>query len=464
LSGASIELTWRRFISLGSSAASPTTDADVEAWISVLRLLLRGIGGSFYSVQETLPSFVAARVTAMIVALRLIAHLPSNTTSETIVVLNAVHRAFTGLVSELQDGDGTLLLSAAFPLRLMVRAGIAMTQSKAPPSQHQPFLSVPPFEGGSLRAPHERAAATPVSPWPRVLEDVLRWSLPEGGSEDGSSEAAAGTGALGMERDVGERIEARPGLPTDAVYTGAIVATLLDAPVPEATLSALGSADAAHLVRIARGLAPHVRCDLLALLFPSDTAPVFARDVFLRACDAVLRSSVRDTEVAVAYAPPLFTAIALEVRGTPLATAGANQAGAAGVAGGGPRGIAQLRFPNDAAASAAGMLYSALYESVTRYRSDAFTTVEGLAAAFLDAVDRGGTSSLHPAMCIWSTVLMVRMLEVRLCSRSSAAPSSLCICVAFASIICHFADCRYGVECYSLSRRDARAGYSASMR
>jgi hypothetical protein len=71
-----------------------------------------------------------------------------------------------------------------------------------------------------------------------------------------------------------------------------------------------------------------------------------------------------------------------------------------------------LQFVDECTGNAAKTLFSAMYENVARCRTDNFTLVPGLVSLFMESLLAGGSTAARPALCVWSAVLSVRLLEV----------------------------------------------------
>lgn len=468
LTAAAIELCWQRFCALalaalagGASAAQGSdADADVKGWVALLRPLLTPLG-NLRAISALLPATVAARVCSMVVALRVLAHLPTSPASR---VLAAVHTAIGRLCTDatyldIRDSDAAKTVTVAnrspppvtldFALRLLAHT-VGLLQSADADSA-----------SGSVGGVGEH--------WPRALEDVIRWGIGSG--------SAVGDLAWGDSRGDGGAG------PEGGASTGMLLALLLGVGLPP---DALGS-ETDSLRSIVAETPRRVRVDIMSGLLPLNapvprgamgaiaqashvTACLAARDAALTLVTPLLAPLVGTLGCTgggggaaaaapnVLFVPPSFTklkpllerakaeALAADVgRAAEAAATAAADAQALGLnAGAGRRApppaaakapvvaalaqapapppalpsVVELPFRDAAGPTAAALLFDVLYEGVLRAQDsnmELYGSAPGLAGLFCETIrssQAGGRSLARPALTVWSSVIMQRLLEV----------------------------------------------------
>jgi hypothetical protein len=276
---AAIELCWQNFTGIASGAPLAKDD-QVQDWISMMRPLLTRLGG-LEVVRVILPPCFAARVVTMVVALRIIAHMP---VSPAALVLQAVLKGLETLCVETHWPDirssdfiapkdsADFKLTFAFVLRLLSHSAIVLQDC------------VGELDAASAAM---TAATTVGIEWARVLEDVLRWGVASLASDapGGAKAGRSAGGRRGAAASMWSWVRAGDfgGGGASAEGSSLILALLLGVGLPE---HALGR-DTGALRAIASKMPQRVRIDLMSGLLPLDhSAPHISSSKAARAVHA----------------------------------------------------------------------------------------------------------------------------------------------------------------------------------
>lgn len=378
LSAAGVTLAWTRLIDIGRSAAAGATadDATVQMWLGAVRPLLASVG-SFAGARALLPPPLAIVATAMIVAVRVVAHMPLQPAA---LVFQAVSLGVSDLCASLGWPDLAALfesaaamswsesLGAAVPLTLLCAVGRRL-------------------EGDKVSAVGATSVAPPPRPWLVVLEDILRWVIGDGLAASAAGGMKAGWGVSGL---------VNTGF---SISNPAGKAALGEPDVIALFTALLASHESEPLQVFCSLLPPRVRTSLILKLVPKPDAPQSELDALLRRLDAALGKIDE---------PPPSAEPRFAIKGASFVPSFLADAFAAG-------GIAPTRasaaraFQSASSHAAANALFNSLSEfAAARHPpGDALT----LAQAYLTSAD-GHMARRSPAEVVWMTVLALRFLEV----------------------------------------------------